>query len=71
MLMTIIVLSIVCLVQLVTIFVLLHKKPKTLFGSLRINLKDPNDDMFKLEVYVDDANELLKHSQVLLKIEKM
>ena len=71
MLVTIVVLSTACLVQLITIFVLLHKKPKPLFGSLKINLKDPNEDTFKLEVFVNDPNELLKHTQVLLKIEKM
>lgn len=71
MVITIVVLSIACLIQLITIFVLLHKRPKPIFGSLKINLKDPNENMFKLEVFVDDPNELLKHTQVLLKIEKM
>lgn len=71
MVITIVVLSTACLVQLITIFVLLCKRPKPIFGSLKINLKDPNEDMFKLEVFVDDPNELLKHTQVLLKIEKM
>lgn len=45
-----------------------QKKEKPIFGVLKIDLQDPNEDMFKLEINISDPNELLKHREVTLKI---
>ena len=41
---------------------------KPVFGRLIINLQDPEDDMFKLEIDIDDLNILLQAKQVTLKV---
>ena len=41
---------------------------KPLFGRLIINLQDPEADMFKLEIDIDDPNVLLQAKQVTLKV---
>lgn len=41
---------------------------KPVFGRLIINLQDPNADMFKLEIDIDDPNVLLQAKQVILKV---
>lgn len=43
-----------------------HKKP--IFGRLIINLEDPEADMFKLEIDIDDPNALLKAKMVVLEV---
>ena len=39
---------------------------KPVFGRLIINLQDPEADMFKLEIDIDDPNILLQAKQVTL-----
>ena len=41
---------------------------KPVFGRLIINLQDPEADMFKLEIDIDDLNVLLQAKQVTLKV---
>ena len=41
---------------------------KPVFGRLIINLQDPEADMFKLEIDIDDPNVLLQAKQVTLKV---
>ena len=41
---------------------------KPVFGRLIINLQDPEADMFKLEIDIDDPNILLQAKQVTLKV---
>lgn len=41
---------------------------KPVFGRLIINLQDPNADMFKLEIDIDDPNVLLQAKQVTLNV---
>ena len=44
------------------------RKSKPVFGRLIINLQDPNADMFKLEIDIDDPNVLLQAKQVTLNV---
>ena len=44
------------------------RKNKPVFGRLIINLQDPNADMFKLEIDIDDPNVLLQAKQVTLNV---
>ena len=41
---------------------------KPVFGRLIINLQDPEADMFKLEIDIDDPNVLLQAKQVTLRV---
>ena len=41
---------------------------KPIFGRLIINLQDPEADMFKLEIDIDDPNVLLQAKQVTLNV---
>ena len=41
---------------------------KPVFGRLIINLQDPETDMFKLEIDIDDPNILLQAKQVTLNV---
>ena len=41
---------------------------KPVFGRLIINLQDPEADMFKLEIDIDDLNVLLHAKQVTLNV---
>ena len=41
---------------------------KPVFGRLIINLQDPEADMFKLEIDIDDPNALLQAKQVTLNV---
>ena len=41
---------------------------KPVFGRLIINLQDPEADMFKLEIDIDDPNALLQAKQVTLHV---
>lgn len=44
------------------------RKNKPVFGRLIINLQDPEADMFKLEIDIDDLNVLLQAKQVTLNV---
>lgn len=44
------------------------RKNKPVFGRLIINLQDPNADIFKLEIDIDDPNVLLQAKQVTLHV---
>ena len=44
------------------------KNNKPVFGRLIINLHDPEADMFKLEIDIDDLNILLQAKQVTLDV---
>ena len=46
----------------------LNSSNKPVFGRLIINLQDPEADMFKLEIDIDDPNVLLQAKQVTLKV---
>ena len=46
----------------------LSRSNKPVFGRLIINLQDPEADMFKLEIDIDDPNILLQAKQVTLKV---
>ena len=46
----------------------LSRSNKPVFGRLIINLQDPEADMFKLEIDIDDPNVLLQAKQVTLNI---
>ena len=41
---------------------------KPVFGRLVINLQDPEADMFKLDIDIDDLNVLLQAKQVTLNV---
>ena len=45
-----------------------HGNNKPVFGRLIINLQDPEADMFKLEIDIDDPNVLLQAKQVTLNV---
>ena len=44
------------------------RNSKPVFGRLIINLQDPEADMFKLEIDIDDPNILLQAKQVTLNV---
>ena len=44
------------------------RNSKPVFGRLIINLQDPEADMFKLEIDIDDPNILLQAKQVTLHV---
>ena len=46
----------------------LSRSNKPVFGRLIINLQDPEADMFKLEIDIDDPNILLRAKQVTLNV---
>ena len=46
----------------------LSRSNKPIFGRLIINLQDPEADMFKLEIDIDDPNVLLQAKQVTLRV---
>lgn len=46
----------------------LSRSNKPVFGRLIINLQDPEADMFKLEIDIDDLNVLLQAKQVTLNV---
>ena len=46
----------------------LSRSNKSVFGRLIINLQDPEADMFKLEIDIDDPNVLLQAKQVTLNV---
>ena len=46
----------------------LSRSNKPVFGRLIINLQDPEADMFKLEIDIDDPNVLLQAKQVMLNV---
>ena len=46
----------------------LSRSNKPIFGRLIINLQDPEADMFKLEIDIDDPNVLLQAKQVTLNV---
>ena len=46
----------------------LSRSNKPVFGRLIINLQDPEADMFKLEIDIDDPNVLLQAKLVTLNI---
>ena len=46
----------------------LNSSNKPVFGRLIINLQDPEADMFKLEIDIDDPNVLLQAKQVTLNV---
>ena len=46
----------------------LSRSSKPVFGRLIINLQDPEADMFKLEIDIDDPNILLQAKQVTLNV---
>lgn len=45
-----------------------NRNNKPVFGRLIINLQDPEADIFKLEIDIDDPNVLLQAKQVTLNI---
>ena len=70
-----VILCISSLVAMVLIIAILSKavnshdrNNKPVFGRLIINLQDPEADMFKLEIDIDDLNVLLQAKQVTLKV---
>ena len=70
-----VILCIASLVAMVLMIAILSKvinnqdrKNKPVFGRLIINLQDPNADMFKLEIDIDDPNVLLQAKQVTLNV---
>lgn len=70
-----VILCVVSLVAMVLMIAILSKvvnnqdrKNKPVFGRLIINLQDPNADMFKLEIDIDDPNVLLQAKQVTLNV---
>ena len=46
----------------------LSRSNKPVFGRLIINLQDPEAEMFKLEIDIDDPNVLLQAKQVTLNV---
>lgn len=70
-----VILCIGSLVSMVLIIAILSKavashgsNNKPVFGRLIINLQDPEADMFKLEIDIDDPNVLLQAKQVTLRV---
>lgn len=69
-----VILCVASLVAMVLMIAILSKvvnnqgKNKPVFGRLIINLQDPNADMFKLEIDIDDPNVLLQAKQVTLNV---
>lgn len=70
-----VILCIGSLVAMVLIIAILSKavnnrdgNSKPVFGRLIINLQDPEADMFKLEIDIDDLNVLLQAKQVTLNV---
>ena len=70
-----VILGIGSLVAMVLIIAILSKavnshdrNSKPVFGRLVINLQDPEADMFKLEIDIDDPNILLQAKQVTLNV---
>ena len=67
-----VILCIGSLVAMVLIIAILSKavssNSKPVFGRLIINLQDPEADMFKLEIDIDDPNVLLQAKQVTLNV---
>ena len=70
-----VILCISSLVAMVLIIAILSKavndhggNNKPVFGRLIINLQDPEADMFKLEIDIDDLNVLLQAKQVTLNV---
>lgn len=70
-----VILCIGSLVAMILIIVILSKavndhdrNSKPVFGRLIINLQDPEADMFKLEIDIDDPNVLLQAKQVTLNV---
>lgn len=69
-----VILCVVSLVAMVMIIAILSKvvnnqdRNKPVFGRLIINLQDPEADMFKLEIDIDDPNVLLQAKQVTLNV---
>ena len=70
-----VILCISSLVAMVLIIAILSKavnnhdrNSKSVFGRLIINLQDPEADIFKLEIDIDDPNVLLQAKQVTLNI---
>ena len=70
-----VILCISSLVAMVLIIAILSKavnnhdrNNKPVFGRLIINLQDPEADMFKLEIDIDDLNILLRAKQVTLDV---
>ena len=70
-----VILCIGSLVAMVLIIAILSKavnshdgNSKPVFGRLIINLQDPEADMFKLEIDIDDPNVLLQAKQVTLRV---
>ena len=70
-----VILCISSLVAMVLIIAILSKavtshgsNNKPVFGRLIINLQDPEADMFKLEIDIDDPNILLQAKQVTLNV---
>ena len=70
--------AILCIGSLVTIILIIailskavnnrDRNNKPVFGRLIINLQDPEADMFKLEIDIDDPNVLLQAKQVALHV---
>lgn len=70
-----VILCVASLVAMVLVIAILSKvvnnqdrKNKPVFGRLIINLQNPNADMFKLEIDIDDPNVLLQAKQVTLNV---
>ena len=70
-----VILCIGCLVAMILMIAILSKvvsslsrSNKPVFGRLIINLQDPEADMFKLEIDIDDPNVLLQAKQVTLNV---
>ena len=70
-----VILCIGSLVAMVLIIAILSKavnspdgNSKPVFGRLIINLQDPEADIFKLEIDIDDPNVLLQAKQVTLNV---
>ena len=70
-----VILCISSLVAMVLIIAILSKavnnhdrNNKPVFGRLIINLHDPEADMFRLEIDIDDPNVLLQAKQVMLNV---
>lgn len=69
-----VILCVASLVAMILMIAILSKivnnqdRNKPVFGRLIINLQDPNADMFKLEIDIDDPNVLLQAKQVTLNV---
>lgn len=64
--------SLVAMVLIIAILLKAHsslsRSNNPVFGRLIINLQDPEADMFKLEIDIDDPNVLLQAKQVTLNV---